>query len=258
VIVGSDQADYDAIASSLGLSYNFKGIRYFAGGGAGNINVFPTPWPIYGPGTQVLMSVYPDLRDLLADRLDNQIRDMLASAPPGSMLTAWHEVLSLKYPQSYLTPPNVYQMHRKMNALCRGSNVSYGCLLGGGDLRYLMRYLPPKLGFYGIDIYGNLGTRHSPLFRPAHDRWVQFRDLAKAKDKPHGYPHLLIGETNCPQQALRPDWFKAIASWLHDYGPRAKGLYTFWAGDGEIGGDWDPADTATIRALREICARDAG
>src|SRR5580704_11191723 len=108
VIIGSDLGHYDRIASALGSSYKFRGIRYYAGGGGAIVNVFPTPWPIFGPGTVTLMSVYPDLRDFLAGRLDNQIRDMVAGAPPGSMLNAWHEVLSLPYTPKYLTPANVY------------------------------------------------------------------------------------------------------------------------------------------------------
>jgi hypothetical protein len=255
MIIGSDLGSYDRIVSSLGSSYKFRGIRYYAGGGGSvAVNVFPTPWPVFGPGTRTLMSVYPDLRDLLAGRLDNQIRDMIAGAPPGSMLNAWHEVLSLKFKQSYLTPANVYQMHRRMNALCRGSQVTYGCLLGGGDLTFLMRYVPPNLGYYGIDIYGNLGIRTHPRWQHPFQRWIQFRNLAKSKVWT-GRPSLLIGETNCPDQALRPAWFKLITSWLHDYGPRGQAVFTYWANPGfGLSGPWDPYDKATIKALRGICS----
>ncbi len=257
MIIGSDLADYDGIASTLGSSCKFRGIRYYAGGGGANVNVFPTPWPIYGPGTRMLMSVYPDLRQLLDGQLDKQIRDMIAGAPAGSMLTAWHEVLSLKYRQRYLTPANVYRMHRKMNALCRGSNVTYGCLLGGGDLRYLMQYLPPNLGFYGLDLYGNLGVRLHPRWQHPIDRWIQFSKLARTKDKVRGYPWLVIGETNCPVRSARPAWFKLIASLLHDYGPRGLAFYTFWSDNAHLGGPWDPTDRATINALKGICSRYA-
>ena len=257
MIIGSDLGHYDRIASALGSSYKFQGVRYFAGGGGANVNVFPTPWPIYGPRTRMLMSVYPDLGELLAGRLDRQIRNMIAGAPPGSMLCAWHEVLSLRYRQRYLTPVNVYRMHRRMNALCRGSNVAYGCLLGGGDLSYLMHYVPPNLGFYGIDLYGNLGIRKHPRWQHPFHRWVQFRELAKTKDRIHRYPWLVIGETNCPDKAVRPDWFKLITSWLHDYGPRGKAVFTFWADYGGLSGSWDPGDKATINALRGICSRYA-
>jgi hypothetical protein len=258
VIIGSDLADYDAIASALGLSYPFTGIRYYAGGGTGlnvSVNIFPTPWPIYGPSTRLLMSVYPDLRDFLAGRLDNQIRNMIAGAPPGSMLTAWHEVLSLPYTPKYLTPANVYRMHRRMNILCRGSNVIYGCLLGGGDLNWLMRYVPPNLGFYGIDLYGNLGIRQHPRWLHPYQRWTQFRSLARTKDRIRGYPRLVIGETNCPVQSLRPAWFNLIASWVHGYGRNGLALLTFWSDDAHLGGPWNPADRATINALRAICSR---
>jgi hypothetical protein len=255
MIIGSDLGSYDSIASAVGSSYKFRGIRYFAGGGGTTVNYFPTPWPLYGPRTRMLMSVYPDLRDLLANRLDDQILNMIAGAPPGSMLTAWHEVLSLPYTQKYLTPANVYRMHRKMNALCKGSKVTYGCLLGGGNLVTLMRYIPPHLGFYGIDIYGNLGIRTHPQWEHPYQRWIQFRDLAKTKTW-SGYPALVIGETNCPDQALRPAWFKLITSWVHAYGARGTAVFTFWADPGYgLSGPWNPYDQATIKALRGICSR---
>ncbi len=261
VIIGSDLGAYDSIAAALGSSYKFTGMRYFAGGGAlaggGGVNLFPTPWPIHGPRTRLLMSVYPDLNDLLAGRLDNRIRAMIANAPPGSMLNAWHEVMSLPYQQRYLTPPNLYRMHLRMQSLCRGSNVRYGCLLGGGDLRYLMRYVPPHLGYYGLDLYGNLGIRYHPRWMHPFHRWTQFRDLARTKVR-SGYPWLVIGETNCPAQPLRPAWLKLVSSWLHGYGAHALALLTFWTANGGLSGPWDPTDRATINALKGICSRYAG
>ena len=260
MIIGSNLGAFDKIASELGSSYNFSGIRYYAGGGASggaSVNVFPTPWPIYGPGTRLLMSVYPELNQFLAGKLDNQIRDMIADAPPGSMLNAWHEVLSLNYTPKYLTPTNVYKMHRRMNALCKGSHVSYGVLLGGGDIPWLLRYTPPNLGYYGLDLYGNLGTKTHPRWQHPFHRWVQFRDLARKKDLVHRYPQLVIGETNCPVESLRPAWLKLISSWMHNYGPNGAGIFTFWNDHGGLGGPWDPRDKATINALKTICTRYA-
>jgi hypothetical protein len=256
VIIGADSNVYDQIASALGQSTDFKGIRAYAGGGGRKgVNVFPTPWPDHGKRTRLLMSVYPDLEDLFAGRLDKRIRAMIAGAPPGSMLNAWHEVLSLPYEQRYLTPYNVYQMHRKMHSLCRGSNVTYGCLLGGGDLTYLMRYVPPGLDYYGLDLYGNLSLRTHPRWQHPHNRWIEFKELARTKDT-SGYPWLVIGETNCPAKALRPAWFKLLASWMNERGARAKGLFTFWANPGHgLSGPWEPKDKATIKALKEICSR---
>ncbi len=260
MIIGADINTYDQIASAVGGSSRFRGIRYYAGGGAlgsnAGVNLFPTPWPMHGQGNRMLVSVYPDLNDLLAGRLDRRIRAMIAGAPPGSMLNAWHEVMSLPYRQHYLTPYNVYQMHRRMHSLCRGSNVTYGALLGGGDLTYLMRYVPQGLGYYGLDLYGNLGLRKHPRWGHPFQRWTQFRDLARTKDR-SGYPWLVIGETNCPDQALRPAWFKLIASWLHDYGAHAKAMLSFWGGTGGLGGPWVPTDRATINALKGICSRYA-
>lgn len=259
MIIGADSTVYDQIASALGPSTDFKGIRAYAGGGSlgsnKGVNVFPTPWPVHGKHTRLLMSIYPDLDDLFAGRLDKRIRGMIAGAPPGSMLNAWHEVLSLPYQQPYLTPYNVYQMHLKMLSLCRGSHVTYGCLLGGGDLTYLMRYVPAGLDYYGLDLYGNLGLRMHPRWDHAHHRWIEFKELARTKDK-SANPWLVVGETNCPLESLRPAWFKLIASWLNGRGARAKGLFTFWANPGHgLSGPWKPSDKATINALKEICSR---
>jgi hypothetical protein len=206
----------------------------------------------------MLLSVYPDLDDLLAGRLDKKIRAMIAGAPRGSMLNAWHEVLSLPYKQRYLTPENVYHMHRKMDSLCHGSDVTYGCLLGGGDLTYLMRYTPTDLGYYGIDLYGNLGIRTHPRWRHPFLRWVQFRDLAKTKDTVNRYPWLVIGETNCPDRSVRADWLKLVASWMHDYGSHAQALLTFWSDHGGLSGPWVPTDKRTVNALKYICSRYGG
>jgi hypothetical protein len=269
VLIGSSLGAYKEIVADLGPSYSFKGIRYYAGGGAlgadpvvtpldvgPRVNVFPTPWPHYGHDSRLLMSIYPDLRQFLHGKLDGQIRAMIADAPPGSMLNAWHEVLSLPYKQPYLTPGNVFQMHCRMNTLCRGSNVTYGALLGGGQIPWLLHHTPPDLGYYGIDLYGNLGTRTHPRWRHPFLRWEQFRELVRAKDTRHHYPALVIGETNCPVQSLRPAWLELVASWMHDYGSQARALLTFWSGTGGLSGPWDPHDKATIHALRRICSQD--
>jgi hypothetical protein len=261
VIFGSTAGTYAKIAHTLGRSYRFRGVRVYAGGGAlrhnAGVNVFPTPWPDYGSHTRLLLSVYPDLGDLLAGRLDHQIRAMIADAPAGSMLNAWHEVLSLPYKQHYLTPGNVYRMHAKMNSLCHGSHVTYGSLLGGGDLRRLMHHVPPDLGYYGIDLYGNLGIHKHPRWQHPFHRWTQFRELAREKDRHRRYPRLVIGETNCPDKALRPDWLKLVASWMHAYGSHATAMFTFWSAHGGLSGRWDPHDAATIKAMRYICSRYA-
>ncbi len=65
MIIGADSNVYDQIASALGPSADFEGIRAYAGGGSlgsdKGVNVFPAPWPVHGKRTRLLMSVYPDL-----------------------------------------------------------------------------------------------------------------------------------------------------------------------------------------------------
>jgi hypothetical protein len=201
------------------------------------------PVPTAGP---IVYSIYPVPEHVFNGDLNDALKKLIASAPAGSYLTTWHEALSLPYP-SYITSGNMYKLHAHMNTLTHGTNVTYGSIFGGGDLATLFKSVPPNLGFYGLDLYGNEGIEKGL------ERLDQFITLARPKDtKTPGYPKLLIPECNTPTESQRPEWFESVCQRMHAYGSASIGVLTFWNPTGPLSGPWDPKDKKTIAAMNEI------
>jgi hypothetical protein len=200
------------------------------------------PVPKAGP---IVYSIYPVPEHVFNGSLHGALKNLIASAPPGSYLTAWHEALSLPYP-SYITSANMYQLHAHMNTITQGTHVTYGSIFGGGDLATLFKSVPTNLGFYGLDLYGNEGIAKGMA------RLEQFITLAKPKDTKTGYPKLMLPECNTPFKAQRPDWFKSVCERMHTYGSHSIGVLTFWNPTGPLSGPWDPKDKKTIAAMNDI------
>ncbi len=205
---------------------------------------WPAP-PVANAGP-IVYSIYPVPEHVFNGDLHDALKELIDSAPPGSYLTTWHEALSLPYPP-YITSDNMYKLHAHMNAMVAGTGVTYGSIFGGGDLGTLFKSVPPNLGFYGLDLYGNEGTEKGLA------RLEQFITLAKRKDtKTPGYPKLLIPECNTPVKTQRPDWFKSVCRRMHTYGAHSIGVLTFWNPAGPLSGPWDPTDTKTIAAMNDV------
>lgn len=177
--------------------------------------------------------------------LHTALKRLIASAPPGSYLTTWHEALPLPYP-SYITSDNMHKLHAHMNSIMPGTNVTYGSVFGGGDLATLFKSVPPNLGFYGLDLYGNEGITKGLA------RLEQFITLAKPKDTKTGYPKLMIPECNTRDQAQRPDWFESVGRRMHRYGSHSIGVLTFWNPKGPLSGPWKPEDRKTIADMNDV------
>jgi hypothetical protein len=205
---------------------------------------WPSP-PTSGAGP-IVYSIYPVPEHVFNGKLHDVLAHLIASAPPASYLTTWHEALSLSYP-AYITRDTMYKLHSHMNALTKGTNVTYGSVFGGGNLARLFESAPPDLGFYGLDLYGNEGIDKGLA------RLEQFITLAKPKDtKTPGYPRLVLPECNTPKKSQRPDWLKSVCKRMHTYGAHSIGVLTFWNPHGPLSGPWDPKDTATIAAMNNI------
>jgi hypothetical protein len=204
---------------------------------------WPTP-PVASAGP-VVYSIYPVPEHVFNGDLHKALKKLIASAPPHSYLTAWHEALSLPYP-AYITSENMYKLHAYLNTLAKGTNVTYGSIFGGGDLATLFKSTPPNLGFYGLDLYGNDGIGKGLA------RLDEFITLAGPKDTRNGYPKIVLPECNIPVKAERPDWFKSVCERMHTYGSNSIGVLTFWNPDGPLSGPWDPKDTKTIAAMNDI------
>lgn len=115
---------------------------------------WPLP-PVAGAGP-IFYSIYPVPQHVFSGSLNKTLESLIASAPPGSYLTAWHEALSLPFP-AYITSASMHRLHAHINTMTKGTHVTYGSVFGGGSLARLFRSVPPNLGFYGLDLYGNLG-----------------------------------------------------------------------------------------------------
>src|SRR6185437_9153372 len=109
--------------------------------------------PSVGP---IVYSIYPNPADVLEGtnpQVFFNIQSLIASAPPHSYLAAWHEGLSLAHPD-YITAASLFELHAALNEMCLGSNVTYGAILSTNDP---WDSAPNNLGFYGLDVYANLG-----------------------------------------------------------------------------------------------------
>jgi hypothetical protein len=221
--------------------------------------------PIANPGP-VVYSIYPVIPDVMDGTLDRVLESLIGSAPPDSYLNCWHEALSLDYSQyPFVTSNAMYQLHARMNAKVRGSNVTYGSIFGGwdGDLPTLFRSAPPNLGFYGQDMYAFGGSGCSSGITAGMQHLDDFITRAKAKDTiTPGYPKLLIPECNyapdcslTDHPALRGQWLEAVATRMHHYGSNSIGVLTFWRPGGGLSGAWDPSrpwGKSTINAMKTI------
>ena len=207
------------------------------------VNKWPSP-PVANAGP-ILYSIYPVPEHVFSGSLNKTLESLIHSAPPNSYLTAWHEALSLPFPK-YITSATMFKLHLHINAMTKGTHVTYGSVFGGGSLATLFKSVPPNLGFYGLDLYGNLGIPNGLA------RLEQFITQAKPKDTKAHYPRLVIPECNTPGKAERPEWFKRVCERMHVYGSHSIGVLTYWNPTGPLSGPWDPMDRNTIAAMNDI------
>jgi hypothetical protein len=205
----------------------------------------------------IVYSIYPIPATLtglpttgLPDELTiGQIQQIIATAPPNSYMTAWHEAFGLTYP-GYITVPAMLEVHSALNQMCLGTNVTYGSIFGGGDPATLWASVPSDLGFYGFDVYANISIDDGM------SKLETF--IADAKDNTpdypwYNYPPLLIPETNTPTVDDRPTWFNDVCGRMHQYGSNSIGVLTFWGGQcASLSGAWLPGDAKTIQAMKDI------
>ncbi len=221
-------------------------------------NFIPKGWPSKesAPDARVLLSIRPVPEDLLAGRLDDELKPWIASAPPGVKLSAWHEASNLKgYPDNVRSDRNMSAVHEYLQDLCRGSNVSYGSIICAVPSK-VSSWMGRGLDWYGLDVYdfgggqfrGLLGgISKSKLFARMDDMLETCRQLS-GRDA----PEIAVCETNSPRPQHRAEWFTLLAEWMASNGGGC--LETFWNPSGPLSGPWLPDDAKTIEALRAIAA----
>lgn len=231
------------------VSASIKGMRMeraYANGGAIPTSL-PTP---SAPGVLCAMDIKPSNWQSLYDGSgDEALNSLIASAPPGTLLTAYHERDKYAYSNSKpFGPDESALIDEHLYALTGGTNVKYGsCLTQGDGPQPLSPWTIPGLDFYAIDLYSN------PV-SPMRANTALYR----AFEQMPGWPDITTAVLECntsanvrpSQQYRRPDWFREVYSWLLKYNGLA--FCTFWNPSGPDSGPWDPHDQATIYALGNI------
>jgi hypothetical protein len=248
IMVGSNSRVFDPMLEAGIGARTFRAYR-------DQFNFIPTVWPAKDsvPEAKVTLSIRPVPADLLAGRLDDQLKRFIAAAPPGVKLSAWHEASNLPGYPDYLTAETMTAVHQHMQDLCRGSNVRYGSIICAVPSA-TKAWMGTSLDWYGLDIYdfpegqfrnvgGGLSRRK--LFARLDDMRETCRELSGRDD-----PEIDICETNSPRQSHRAEWFTLLAEWLQVNG--GERLQTFWNPSGSLSGPWLPDDQPTIGALSEI------
>ncbi len=220
-------------------------------------NFVPMSWPEKEsvPGARVMLSLRPVPEDLLAGRLDDKLGALIASAPPGVRLSAWHEASNLAGYPDYITDGTMSAVHAYMQRLCQGSNVRYGSIICAVPSQ-TRAWMGEGLDWYGLDVYdfggGQFrnwygGISKTRLFARLDNMLDTCRKLS-GRDA----PEIDICETNSPRPHYRARWFELLAEWMSANGGGC--LETFWNPSGALSGPWLPEDQKTIDALRSIAA----
>jgi hypothetical protein len=248
VLIGSNSRIFDPMREAGINAQTFRAYR-------DQFNLVPKGWPVKEsvPEALPLLSIRPVPNDLLAGRLDEQLRTFIAQAPPGVRLSAWHEASNLAGYPGYITAGTMSAVHEYMQDLCRGSNVGYGSIICAVPSQ-TKPWMGAGLDWYGLDIYdfggGQFrswygGISKSRLFARLDDMLETCRELS-GRDA----PEIDICETNSPRPRYRAEWFTLLAEWMSANGGRY--LETFWNPTGPLSGPWLPEDEKTVAALRSI------
>ncbi|HET7016252.1 MAG TPA: hypothetical protein VFI65_20185 [Streptosporangiaceae bacterium] len=252
VLVGCNSRIFDAMHDA---GINVRTFRAYRD----KYNFIPASWPTKETvsDARVMLSIRPVPDDLLAGRLDDQLKGLIATAPPGVKLSAWHEASNLAgYPDYIRSDRGMSAVHEYLQNLCRGSNVSYGSIICAVPSK-VKSWMGAGLDWYGLDVYdfggGQFrslwtgGISKSKLFTRLDDMLDTCRQLS-ASDS----PEIAICETNSPRPRYRAQWFTLLAEWMSANGGGY--LETFWNPNGPLSGPWLPDDSRTIDALRAIAA----
>ncbi len=252
VLVGCNSRIFDPM---LEAGINVRTFRAYRD----KYNFIPKSWPSKDsvPEARVMLSIRPVPGDLLAGRLDDQLKALIATAPPGVKLSAWHEASNLKgYPGYIRQDATMSAVHEYMQGLCRGSGVRYGSIICAVPSQ-VRSWMGAGLDWYGLDVYDfgggqfrnwwNGGISKTKLFARLDNMLGTCRQLS-GRDA----PEIDICETNSPRQRYRADWFTLLAEWMSANGGGC--LETFWNPTGPLSGRWLPDDGSTISALRSIAA----
>lgn len=219
----------------------------------------PATWP--GPGAKPVpaaaklpvISIKPDIGELLSGALDAQLSAFAALVPAGAMVTCWHEGETAG---NGLSAGQVRALHARSRRIfkaasphCRyGQIVSCYTATRASGHYPLGQWMAPGLDFYGLDGYQAAAS---------HTAASVFGTAASQISRALGPVQLAVTECNSVIPASRPKWFMDTWSWAQAHGCLT--YFTFWYGAGTATPyAWLPDDSATISALAGINAASKG
>jgi hypothetical protein len=247
IVFGADRSGYAGFNAASSLAV---GLRWYF-----NIeNKFPPLWPEIFPETQMTLSLRPNPADLLAGRLDNQLRAIVQSAPPNSELTFWHENTTgnpLRYPRYVNNARTSVAMQQYGQQLCAGTGVLFGVITVGPVV--LQRdWIARGLDWYGDDLY------EFPRLRNPDNTFSEAKVVARLYQNLSAWqqasgqqtPAIRICETNSPYDSHRSEFFTTIARWLA--GHNGHRMLTYWnpsssLAEGGLSGPWPPSQPVISR-----------
>lgn len=160
----------------------------------------PSAWPVTPAGATAIVSIKPNVTDLLAGKLKSQLAQFTAGAPFGSMLTAYHEC-NREMPAGQITAVHEYL------AANMPAGVSFGAIYDtykpqhGQDLK---PFVVKGLDWYSLDGYSVDSVKETPsnIFGAA---WSAVESVAG--------PSAKIGVTETNSRFNPALWIPAAWSW---------------------------------------------
>ena len=251
---GSNRGNWDAFHAAVPHAHCVR--TYYD-----TTDVFPNQWPITaGKGTWVMLSIRPSYAALMSGQMDARIHGLCASAPPHSMITAYHENAGgnpLHYPPSIHNPAHFVAIQKRMERLCHGTHARFGVIIiapYGSVLNWIYR----GDDWFGYDFYAfsrYLNRNGTINVSAVQDRMT---NNLKAVQRFTGrrYPLFELGETNASKGSQRKTWFATIASWFDNHdGHRGGWILTRWVSKGATSsglcGPWPPS-AGVVSELRHL------
>jgi len=216
----------------------------------------PATWP--GTGASPLpaaaslfvVSIKPDVNDVLSGSLDAEFAAFASLVPAGAMVTCWHEGEATS---NGYTTAQILGLHAHCYPIFK--TAAPDCLYGQIVTCYtatpasghypLGQWMAPGLDFYGLDGYQTSGSATAASI---------FGTAATQIEGAIGSVPLAITECNSAIQADRPGWFNDTWSWAQ--ANDCLTYFSYWDAPGTAGSSyvWVPSDSATISALSAINA----
>ena len=251
IVFGANRGIYPKLNAAVPLAV---GLRMFIDGE----NQFPAAWPDPLPGAWMTLSLRPNPGDLLAGKLDAQLKAVIDSAPAHAELAFWHENTTgnpLGYPSYVNNASAAVRMQHYGQGLCRGTQVRFGVITCGPAIQQL-DWIASGLDWYADDLYD------FPRLRNPDGTLSQAKIVARLdsnldawrKRSGRRWPAIRICETNSPFDSHRKNLFTWMAQWMSGHNGRR--ILTYWnpdagAANHGLSGPWPPSGTV-VRRLRSL------